>query len=468
MTRVDEASWAYRTGLFPPDDPLVALFRAAAERGRDHRFAGVSMIDPATMRVSPPGELLVTDGRVLPTDGTLGDEPSWFVLPGFVDAHTHVSSSADLAGLLAYGVTGYRQMWGEPAHRYAAGVYRARHLVTPKPWVSTVVVDGPGSSVPEAAMIVRDATGVRRLIAEAVGFHFDGVKVYDDLAPPVFDELVRESDRVGLPVVGHVPARVPLARAGPAMWSTEHLYGVVPNVLRLPQSQRWEVLAGHLVRAEEDAGASAAALRGRFLCPTLTAWRARTGERELTRPSRTVLEMATAGRHQTWSLAAREILKTDPPAADAHSLLVDRVGRLARELVAGGARLLVGTDCGNPFVVAGPSLHKEYAELARAGFAFGVILEAATVEAYAACGWPEQEPAGLVFYRRDPSGRLDVLARPDGVLIDGVFLDEHDLDRLWELRLAAAGLDAETWPRGELNPVHSRPRVEREPADAVR
>jgi hypothetical protein len=60
--------------------------------------------------------------------------------------------------------------------------------------------------------------------------------------------------------------------------------------------------------------------------------------------------------------------------------------------------------------------------------------------------------ADLVFYREPPDGDTTRLARPDGVLIDGVFLDSTDLDRLWSLRLKEAGLDPSAWRRGDLNP----------------
>ncbi|MCX2729183.1 hypothetical protein OOZ19_02930 [Saccharopolyspora sp. NFXS83] len=451
MTRVEDALWGSRTGLLPAGDRIVSLLEDWASRGRDHVLPAVGLIDATTGRISAPRELAVADGVVVDRGPARapGAVCEWFAAPGFVDAHAHMSSVCDLAGLLAYGVTGYRQMWGEPAHLYTAGVHRARSAVLPRPWVATAVVDGPRTRVPEAATIAADSRAVRHVVSEALAFGFDGIKVYDDLEGPVFAELVRAAEEAGVPVVGHVPERVPGDVARRGMRSTEHLYGIVPNVFRRPPSERWPTLAEALQRWESGPAAGTDGFDGHFVCPTLTAWRALTGERRRTRPSRTALRMATGGRQRSWSVAAREALRTDPAAAQERGDLIDRLGALTRGVADAGARLLVGTDCGNPFVVAGPSFHKELAELSRAGVGRAGLLRAATTEAHDVMGW--RPPSDMVLYRRAPTGDVAALARPDGVLIDGVLLDSDDLDHLWQLRLAAAGLDAAVWPRGELD-----------------
>lgn len=466
MKPAEDAPWRLRTGLLPAGDPLASALEELAGRPRTHRLRAVGLIDVATGGVGPPCDLEVVDGRIVgraPTLSTNGRAApcQWFAAPGFVDAHAHVSSVGDLVGLLVYGVTAFRQMWGEPAHRYTAGGHRARTAVLPRPWVATAVIDGPGSHVPTAAVIVADSRAVRHVMNEAVGFGFDGIKVYDDLELPLFTEIVQAAEQVGLPVVGHVPERVPLDMAQRSMWSTEHLYGVVPNVFRLPPAQRWPALAEALDRAEDGIHALAASFAGYFVCPTLTAWRALTGERRYTRPSSAAIQLVDAGRRRAWSIAARKILGTDRAAAQERGAMVDRLGRIARVLAENGARLLVGTDCGNPFVLAGPSYHKELAELSRAGLGLGAVLRAATTEAHEVMRWSESDTdeANLVLYRRPPVD-VGVFARPDSVLVDGVLLDGDDLDHLWGMRLAAAGLDADVWPRGELNP--SVPGIQRE------
>lgn len=160
------------------------------------------------------------------------------------------------------------------------------------------------------------------------------------------------------------------------------------------------------------------------------------------------MALADAGRGRAWTVAAREALGLDLAELDARGALIDRLGGIALALYEAGARPLIGTDCGNPFVIAGPSFHKELAELSRAGLPWSALLTAATTEARVAMRLPAATD-DVVLYRSAPSTAAD-LARPDAVLVDGVLLDTDDLDRLWELRLVAAGLDARSWPRGAL------------------
>ncbi|GAB2944444.1 amidohydrolase family protein [Streptomyces heilongjiangensis] len=480
MTATEDTMWRRRRGLLPDGEPLVRALEELAERGRDHRFGAVGLVDPATGRPGGPLDLTVADGRITamaPTPpGTAlsatsdagANRYSLYAVPGFVDSHAHVSSAADLAGLLVHGVTGFRQMWGEPAHLYAAGVHRARQAVLPRPWVTAGVVDGPRSRVPQGVTVVDGVHAVRRVIADALAFGFDGIKVYDDVERPVFDVLVREAERAGLPVVGHVPEAVPVEVAHRAMRSSEHLYGIVPHVFRLPPEGRW----GALARALSEPARTECA-PGHFMCPTLVCWRARSGERRRTRPSRTALRAVDEGRRRSWQAAAREALRLDPAEAGRRGSLVDELGRITRALAEGGTRLLVGSDCGNPFVLAGPSFHKELAELCRAGLDFPTLLRAATTHAYEAAdrradGGPFPfATADLVFYRRPPDrAGLAALARPHAVLVDGVLLDSEDLDRLWALRLASSGVDPADWPRGDLDPPVTAGRTTKEAAHA--
>ncbi|WP_215451541.1 amidohydrolase [Streptomyces sp. ATCC 21386] len=461
---VEDTQWRHRRGLLPDGDPLVSALRELAGRDRTHTIRSVALIDARTGDVTPPRDLRVADGRITGwSPGPPADErsarPDWYAVPGFVDAHAHVSSVSDLVGLLVHGVTAYRQMWGEPAHLYSVGVLRARNAVLPRAWVTAGLVDGPNSRIPEAVTLVDGAQAARDVVEDVLAYGFDGIKIYDDLERPAFDLLVREAERAGVPVVGHVPEAVPPGAAHRVMRSSEHLYGIVPNVFRLPAADRWSVLADALERCRSDRHALTADVAGHFVCPTLTAWRARTGEVRFTQPSRTALQTAVPSRRRAWYAAARNALELDRAEAERRSALIDRLGLVARDVVERGARLLVGTDCGNPFVLAGPSYHKEMAELSRAGFGFGAILRAATADAHEVMGRRDEPGTGLadlVLFRESPAGDTARLARPDGVLIDGVLLDSGDLDRLWSLRLQEAGLDPSVWRRGDLNPPVNR------------
>ncbi len=346
-SELEEAQWRYRRDLLPDGDPLVAALEEFADRERTHTIQSVRRIDPVTGKPGPVEDLTVANGtctarpspRTKPRAGPHSpgqQQPCpWYATSGFVDAHAHVSSLADLVGLLVHGVTACRQLWGEPAHLLADGARRARHTVLPRLWTTAGVVDGPSTRLPEVVTVVNDERAVRRVIEDAVAFGFDGVKVYDDVEPAVLDELFRAATRANVPVVGHAPQRVPFATVARGMRTSEHLYGVVPNVFRLPADRRWPVLADALAGTgvATRAASLGEALAGsgptrHLICPTLVCWRARSGERARTRPSRAALAAATPNRRRAWQHAAREALRLDPSEVRSRSGSVDRLGEL--------------------------------------------------------------------------------------------------------------------------------------------
>lgn len=110
---------------------------------------------------------------------------------------------------------------------------------------------------------------------------------------------------------------------------------------------------------------------------------------------------------------------------------------IARRLVELGAldRLLLGTDTGVDMIVPGFSLHDELRLLVKAGLSpweailtgtynpavfFGTLDEVGTVE--------EGKRADLLIAKKNPLKRIGRLADPAGVLVNGVWLSEAELD----------------------------------------
>jgi hypothetical protein len=148
------------------------------------------------------------------------DAQGKFAVPGYLDMHAHPLYSSDETGsltlMLANGITGYRQMSGTPEQlenrrqgKYAPSADTPELLVTP----GTILTHFNAGS-PEAAV-----AEVRKQKAEGADF----IKVID-VDPPTFFAALKESKRLGLPFVGHLPPTVDVAQASRAgMHSIEHL-----------------------------------------------------------------------------------------------------------------------------------------------------------------------------------------------------------------------------------------------------
>jgi hypothetical protein len=119
-----------------------------------------------------------------------------------------------------------------------------------------------------------------------------------------------------------------------------------------------------------------------------------------------------------------------------HALDVKLVllGRLHRE----GARLHLGTDVQQPFVVPGAALHDEMRLFVRAGIPARDVLRMATRDAAVALGWSELgtvrrgSPADLIVCARDPSDDIEALGTMRAVVREG------NLFEVAALRAAAA------------------------------
>jgi imidazolonepropionase-like amidohydrolase len=102
-----------------------------------------------------------------------------------------------------------------------------------------------------------------------------------------------------------------------------------------------------------------------------------------------------------------------------------------------GARLLLGTDTGNPFVVAGFSLHEELANFVAAGLTPYDALRAGTHDAaefmHALDGWGTiaiGRSADLVLLDADPFADVANAEKISGVMLRGHWLQRSELNAM--------------------------------------
>ena len=100
---------------------------------------------------------------------------------------------------------------------------------------------------------------------------------------------------------------------------------------------------------------------------------------------------------------------------------------MTRALHRASARLLLGTDCGNPFVVAGFSVHEELANLVEAGLTPYEALVTGTRDAAEFVGATGEfgvvatgARADLILTDGDPLEDVSAVADPAGVMVRGV------------------------------------------------
>lgn len=150
------------------------------------------------------------------------------------------------------------------------------------------------------------------------------------------------------------------------------------------------------------------------------------------------MEYVPAALRTRWTERRRQYIgrQTDDGLAAAKAL-ADTSARAVRDLHAGGAKVLAGTDAFDAFVLPGFSLHQELRLLVAGGLRPIDALQAATRNAAEARGARDREgtiavgaTADLVLVDADPTLDIANAARIRAVVAAGRLYDRAALDRL--------------------------------------
>jgi imidazolonepropionase-like amidohydrolase len=342
----------------------------------------VTVLDMTGAPPRPDHVVLVDDGVVgdvgpsekvaLPPGAEIVPGEAGWLIPGLWDMHVHIRDpDHDLGAFLGNGVVGVRDMGGHNPDNPPQGSFgvpwselrvirdgiRANRWRGPDVVAAGVMLDAPDPW--PGTLGLPDPATARRTIRELAAEDVDFIKVGTGITPTCYEAVLDEATRLGLEVVGHVPAKltaVDVAERGQR--SLEHVMG-------LPS----DCFADGAPGADCRLALQRLASTGAWATPTLVAWQATLADE------------------------------------DAHTLhtLVNAVGLMHRA----GVPILAGSDCGVPGVAPGRSLHEELRLLVQAGLSAEDALAAATVG-----------PARFQG-RVDTSGTIETGKRADLVLLDG-------------------------------------------------
>ncbi|WP_250029505.1 amidohydrolase family protein [Paractinoplanes maris] len=411
----------------------VTVIDASGGARRDHTvlIRGDRILDAGPVRRVP-----VPDGALV-VDGT-----GRYLIPGLADMHTHAVGIDDTDPELyvVNGVTTTRQMSGGPLardwqHQVASGA-----RLGPRWSIGSRIVDGSpslwdgldGDGSVHVAVATPDQAraAVRREQAEGAAF----IKTYTRLTRESFLAVAAESDRLGLPFLGHVPDFVPLTEASDSgLRSVEHLFEIWYDTSADEDRLRAAVAAVPIGPGEyngwfnrmhplEFAAARShdrrkadrvfrrLARNGTFVTPTLVLHETNDMPERIDRhdPRYRYFSADLIG-YWDWALDNLYRPGRTPAQIGRSQELFRRRLALTADLAAAGVPLMAGTDLGTTYLMPGFSLHDELAMLVRAGLEPLQAIAAATLN-----------PARYLG-----RGDAGVIAR--GALADLVLLDANPL-----------------------------------------
>jgi imidazolonepropionase-like amidohydrolase len=460
-----------------PPKPAPIVLRGATvvdtRSGEVRTGMDVSLVNGRIQAVRPAGEGDAAGAvRVIDVRGK-------FIVPGYIDMHTHTLGEGDPAGglslMLANGVTGFRQMTGSPdllkSHGRDLPIQRPAVLAMP----GSILTPANAASPAMAAETVRDESG------QGADFIKVGLTPVD-----AFFAAQAEAKRLGLPFVGHLPPGIDVrAAAEGGMKSIEHLgpgVGILAACSKDPTAVRQAIAAKPTVKgppfripfAEKLMAAQIRKMIVNPLADTDTADAATlrlaisTFDEERCRElakvfvargvwqSPTLIRALTSAtgddpkweQHPSMRYVAPDALKEwreasarlrALPAADRRTFrdLYSLQLRLTKLFDDAGVRILAGSDVtGAAWLVPGFALHQEFDELARAGLPPLRILQATTLNAAEFLGRSDLgvvEPgkqADLVILDADPTQSAANLHRIAGVVRGGFYFGPGEIGNL--------------------------------------
>ena len=441
--------------------------RRSAPAVRASASADVVFVGVAVLPMTPDDSILrdrtvvVRDGRItavapraaaaVPEGARQIDARGQYLVPGLIDAHVHLEYFDDpdiLALFLAAGVTTVRNMDGRPYILDWKRAIAAGSLAGPSIHTAGPILDGDPPALPDNT-VIRTTDEARAAVAAQDSAGYDFVKTYVSISPEVHRAVLQAARERGKPVAGHVPRRVSLVevlRSG--QHSIEHLadFDELVESDSSPVRGRFDWTKLYLAMpADASKFASAAqqvAASGVWIVPT-----AIQADRALARADSVQAWLAApdaayipaAGRAQWEQQVTGAAARMD--AADWLSVERGRANRraLIGALHAAGAKVAVGTDTPNPFVVPGFSMHEELAILVDAGYSPREALVAATREGARLLGALDSvgtvevgKRADLLLLSGNPLLDLRVARRPVGVMARGRWMPASELHAMLE------------------------------------
>jgi imidazolonepropionase-like amidohydrolase len=364
-----------------------------------------------------------------------------FLMPGLADMHVHLNvrgpdgllKNEEYATLfVSNGVTTVRNMWGNPDTLAFRKAIEQGGVIGPQIYTTGPLTDGKPPIRPLSRVVETVSQAIEAATSDK-GEGYDAIKVYNHLSPEVYRALVSTARTLGLPVYGHVPDRVGVEGVLAARQdSIEHVEGYLDALDHDDSPGK----ASELV--------SATRLAGTWNCVTLVFFQGAVPASEaaqlLTKPSMRFVPLALTSQ---W--------KNNPQLASLTSYQFGRLRlydekriKFVRALHDGGAKILLGTDTPNQFIVPGFAIQEELQNLVNVGFSPYEAIKAGTSDAAEFLKGQNQWGtvarglrADLILLEANPLQDVSNVNRRVGVMVHGRWMPKLEIESRLEQLVAS-------------------------------
>lgn len=466
---------------------------ARMNSGTPLRLINATVVDTRTGKLTADAEIVLRDGKIesvragdpgsLSSELRTVDARGRYVVPGFLDMHVHSVEQEhpedNLSVLLAYGVTGIRQMAGSPEllEKRRQGGFDFGTAAPELLEMPGAILTGGNAASPEQAV---------EEVRKQKDMGADFIKSIS-VTPKTFFASLAEAIRLGLKYGGHMPPGVDMARASDkGVRFIEHLGG--PFEMLLIKCSKTELVIRTMLAlrppqpmklSESDINS----LTGKLIVANPILFLLKSNPKMLDR-SRSLINSfseakghaiaGTFARNQTWhcpTLIRGETMRfadetriTDsadnrylpapirdmylefsrqyaemltPQMRDTLKRHKDLALHVVKMFDEAGVPMMTGSDYGGGWVIPGVSLHQEFDLLEQAGLTPLRVLQMATLEGAKflkreqTMGTVEAgKDANLVLLDGDPTASVQNLHKLEAVIRAGRMYDKDEILKL--------------------------------------
>lgn len=371
-----------------------------------------------------------------------------YLMPGLWDMHAHYKwSPVDLDLLLiANGITGVREMWGNmPDFIKVPKNIQPEDMVSPDIYSSGDYIEGNPPSFPAGCLVVTTPEEAINAVKDQIAKKVDFIKVYKMLSEDCLLAIAKEAKKRNITIAGHIPINVSIYKGIEAgMSSSEHLQGFLEGCISSnnggDSQNSIEEFISRFSEKKFDSLCTVLSKSSMWLCPTLTVNRALSyfNDSTFTTDNRMSYLPGYLIDHWNQTLGSFEKSQLDQFSKSARVRYLFELNLISK-MHKKGVKILAGTDFSNPYVFPGFSLHDELALMAKGGMPILDVLRSATLNSAkfmnktADYGSVETgKLASLILLNKNPLENIENTKTIETVIVRGKIFNRKALNLMLE------------------------------------
>lgn len=379
----------------------------------------------------------------IPGNATQIDGSGRYLMPGLVDMHAHIEHEDALILFLANGVTTVRNMWGFSKHLTWKKKILDGELTGPSIYTAGSLFDGP-PGVWDGSIVLEKPEEAEQFVVDQIERGYDFIKVYYLQKKP-FNALLAAACKHNIPVIGHVSDAVGLKGVlTSGQYSIEHLDGYwmllesdnSPFRGKFVDYHSYIMKWNYMDEAKMPAAAALTKFSGIWNCPTLVVYQRNASPAEADSfyalPEMKYMDpVSLASWDPTKYFATMKLIEEEWKA---EAKIFPNLVKFTEYLHKAGAKLLLGSDTPNPFVVPGFSIHTELQNFIKAGMSPYEAIKTGTYNAAECLGELDKfgtiqtgKQADLILLKDNPLKDVANITHRCGVMVRGQWFSEDDL-----------------------------------------